>query len=106
MNWRRREAMETIMEETSIVTAMEEGEADGVGLGKEEQKHRFVLLRAKGYLRTASECAESIPGRRDQRVSGEAGAGSPAIYAQGHRANRAGGQAGPVGSCDPIKEIA
>ncbi len=37
------------MEETSIVTSTEEGEADDTGPGKEEQKSRFVVLRAKGY---------------------------------------------------------
>ncbi len=41
--------METVMEETSIVTSTEEGQVDDVELGREEQKHRFVALRAKGY---------------------------------------------------------
>jgi transposase-like protein len=41
--------MEAIIEETDVVTSPEEGEADDASLGKEEQKHRFVMLRAKGY---------------------------------------------------------
>ena len=41
--------METVMEETSVVTSTEEDETDELDLGKEEQKCRFVMLRAKGY---------------------------------------------------------
>ena len=57
MNREIREAMETVIEETDAVTSPEEDEADDVRLGKEEQKHRFVVLRAKGhsYARIARE---------------------------------------------------
>jgi transposase-like protein len=39
----------TASEEADTITTTDEGEANDVGLGKEEQKHRFVMLRAKGY---------------------------------------------------------
>ena len=39
----------TIAEDVDVVTSTEEDEADELDLGKEEQKHRFVVLRAKGY---------------------------------------------------------
>ncbi len=41
--------METVIEETDVVDLPEEEEPEDVGLGKEEQKHQFVALRAKGY---------------------------------------------------------
>jgi transposase-like protein len=37
------------IEEAEIVTFTDESDADDMNLGKEEQKHRFVILRAKGY---------------------------------------------------------
>jgi transposase-like protein len=43
------EAMETIIEETDVVDLPEAEEAEDVGLGKEEQKHQFVVLRTRGY---------------------------------------------------------
>ncbi len=39
----------SLMEEAEIVTSPDENETDDVDLGKEEQKHQFVTLRAKGY---------------------------------------------------------
>jgi len=39
----------TIIKETDIVTSVDEDEVDDIELGKEEQKHRFIALRAKGY---------------------------------------------------------
>ncbi len=39
----------TTTEEADVVSSAEEGEAGDVGLGKREQKHRFVVMRAKGY---------------------------------------------------------
>ena len=40
---------ETIAEDVDVATSTEEDETDELDLGKEEQKHRFVMLRAKGY---------------------------------------------------------
>jgi transposase-like protein len=39
----------TAIEEVDVVTSTNENETDDADLGKEEQKHRFVVLRAKGY---------------------------------------------------------
>jgi transposase-like protein len=39
----------TTIEETDSLTSTDENEVEDVGLGKEEQKHRFVVMRAKGY---------------------------------------------------------
>ncbi len=39
----------TAIEQADIVTSVGEDEVDDVELGKEEQKHRFVVMRAKGY---------------------------------------------------------
>jgi transposase-like protein len=43
------EMTETIAEDVDVATSTEEDETDEPDLGKEEQKHRFVMLRAKGY---------------------------------------------------------
>ncbi|MCX5645107.1 MAG: transposase [Phycisphaerae bacterium] len=40
---------ETIAEDVDVATSTEEDETDELDLGKDEQKHRFVVLRAKGY---------------------------------------------------------
>jgi len=39
----------TAIEETDVVTSIDNDRADDVAAGKEEQKHRFVVMRAKGY---------------------------------------------------------
>ncbi len=39
----------TAIDEADIVTPMDENRAGDDDLGKEEQKHRFVVMRAKGY---------------------------------------------------------
>jgi transposase-like protein len=39
----------TIAEDVDVATSTEEDETDELDLGKEEQKQRFVILRAKGY---------------------------------------------------------
>jgi len=39
----------TAIEQADIVTSVGEDEVDDVELGKEEQKSRFVMMRAKGY---------------------------------------------------------
>jgi hypothetical protein len=47
----------TAIEEVDVVTPTDEDETNDVDLGREEQKHQFVVLRAKGYsyARTARE---------------------------------------------------
>ncbi|MDI9431694.1 MAG: helix-turn-helix domain-containing protein [Planctomycetota bacterium] len=37
------------IEETEVLTPIDGDQSDDVALGKEEQKHRFVVMRAKGY---------------------------------------------------------
>jgi len=39
----------TAIEQADIVTSVAKDEVEDVELGKEEQKHRFVVMRAKGY---------------------------------------------------------
>ncbi len=39
----------TAIEEADSVTSTEENDIEDAGMGKEEQKRRFVLMRAKGY---------------------------------------------------------
>jgi len=41
--------MATGVEEADVVTCTDADHADDAALGKEEQKHRFVVMRAKGY---------------------------------------------------------
>jgi transposase len=47
----------TAIEETALATSVDEDQADDTALGREEQKHRFVVMRAKGcsYARIARE---------------------------------------------------
>ncbi len=51
----------TTIEEAETVTSADEDRVDNAGLGKEEQKRRFVVLRAKGhsYARIARELGVS-----------------------------------------------
>ncbi len=39
----------TTIEETESVASIDAGGIDDAGLGRQEQKHRFIALRAKGY---------------------------------------------------------
>ncbi len=39
----------SVMEEAEIVTSTDEDDIEDAGTGKEEQKHQFVTMRAKGY---------------------------------------------------------
>jgi hypothetical protein len=39
----------TAIEETDVATCTDEDQVNDAALGKEEQKHRFVVMRAKGY---------------------------------------------------------
>ena len=39
----------TAIEEADVVTCTDADHVDDAALGKEEQKHRFVVMRAKGY---------------------------------------------------------
>ena len=39
----------TAIEEVDVVTSTDENKTDDVDLGREEQKHQFVVMRAKGY---------------------------------------------------------
>lgn len=41
--------MATGVEEADVVTCTDADHVDDAALGKEEQKHRFVVMRAKGY---------------------------------------------------------
>lgn len=41
--------MATVVEEADVVTCTDVDHVDDAALGKEEQKHRFVVMRAKGY---------------------------------------------------------
>jgi hypothetical protein len=41
--------METAIDETEYVIPSDENDGDDAGLGKSEQKERFIVLRAKGY---------------------------------------------------------
>jgi hypothetical protein len=51
----------TATEETDVVTGMDADHVDDAAPGKEEQKHRFVVMRAKGcsYARIARELGVS-----------------------------------------------
>ena len=39
----------TAIEETDVAISADEDQIDDAALGREEQKHRFVVMRAKGY---------------------------------------------------------
>jgi hypothetical protein len=43
------QTMETAIEQTEYPTPVDENDSEDAGLGKSEQKDRFIVLRARGY---------------------------------------------------------